>query len=381
MANTLDGLFQTIYSAMNVVSRERIGMIPYVSKDASAEMAAVDQPIRSPIVPDMAAADITPANIAPTGPDQTITHVDLTITKQRKVSFHLTAEEEKGLMVGGVHTSVAQQRFEQAFRTLGNEIENDLCGEYVNASQGYGTPGTTPFNTADDLTDATEVMKLLDDYGAPRSGRVLVLNTASTAKLLGKQPALFRVNEAGQEVTRRFGMLEQMYGFNFGVSGQFTMHTNAPTGYLLKGGEPGGSDDKSIAVDTGTAAIGAGDTFTIAGVDGRYLVQTGATGDASITIHGRDGLAGAGADNAALTFATYTPNLAFSMDALHLACRVPAVNSGGDQAVDRMYVTDPVSGLTYEIAVFSQYRQVSYEVAICWGVKTIKSDHMAILFG
>ena len=83
-------------------------------------------------------------------------------------------------------------------------------------------------------------------------------------------------------------------------------------------------------------------------------------------------------DNDAITaVGDYTPNLAFSRDAFHLVCRVPAVPEGGDGADDRMYVNDPHSGLTYEISVYRQYRQMTYEIGICWGVRTVNAEHAA----
>lgn len=382
MANTLSGLYPVMYNAMEVVSRERHGLTMAVSRDATAEMAAANQTVRSPVVPAMTAATITPTNIAAAGTDQTIDYVDITINNQRKVSFNLTGEEERGL--GSNARTIAQQRFAQAFRTLGNEIETDLAELYVSASRAYGTAGTTPFGTGDDLTDASEVMRILDDNGAPAADRHLVLGSAAVAKLLGKQPSVFRVNEAGDSMGRRMGQLTDLFGFEFHHSGQIQSHTKGTgTLYDAAGGEPVG--ETTIALDGGTqgaTGIVAGDVVTFAGDTNKYVVTTGISGASGNIVLGAPGLREALADTVEMTIGNdFTANMAFSRDAIQLAARVPAVPSGGDQADDRTIITDPVSGLSFEVSVYRQYRQVTYEVAICWGVKAVKANHMALLLG
>lgn len=386
MANTLSGLYPVMYNAMEVVSRERHGLTMAVSRDATAEMAAVNQTVRSPVVPAMTAANITPTNIAAAGTDQTIDYVDISIANQRKVSFNLTGEEERGL--GSNARTIAQQRFAQAFRTLGNEIETDLAELYVSASRAYGTAGTTPFGTGDDLTDASEVMRILDDNGAPAADRHLVLGSAAVAKLLGKQPSVFRVNEAGDAAGRRMGQLTDLFGFEFHHSGQVQSHTRgtafgASPDYLTDTGSPYAAGDTTIHLDTGAGTHVAGDVITFAGDSNKYIIGTGAAGDGDkdIVLNG-PGLRAALADGVVAEVGnSYTANMAFSRDAIQLAARVPAVPSGGDQADDRTIITDPVSGLSFEVSVYRQYRQVTYEVAICWGVKAINSRHMALLLG
>lgn len=387
MANTLTGLYPIMYNAMEVVSRELIGFVSAVSRDNTAEMAAVDQTVRSPVVPAMSASDITPANIAAAGTDQTIDYVDITISNQRKVTFNLTGEEERGLSSN--NATIAQQRFAQAFRTLANEIETDLAELYVNASRAYGTPGTTPFGTGDDLTDVSEVMRILNDNGAPSSDRHIVLGSAAVAKLLGKQPSVFRVNEAGEAMGRRFGMLSDLFGGEFHHSGQVQQHTmgtaydDSPD-YLINEASGYSIGDTTLTLDGGNSGtILAGDVITLAGDDQKYVVKTALAGN-DVVIQD-PGLRQAVANDVALTVgggqSAYTANMAFTRDALQLAARVPAVPSGGDQADDRMIMQDPVSGLPFEISVYRQYRQVTYEVAICWGVKAIKPEHMALLLG
>jgi len=381
MSNTLSGLLPIMYNAMNVVSREQVGIIQAVSRDATAEMAAINATVRSPVVGAMAAADITAANIAASGTDQTIDYVDMSITKQRKVSFNLTGEESRGL--GDKNKSViAEGRFAQAMRTLTNEIEADLAALYVGASRAYGTAGTTPFGTGDDLTDLSEAMRILDDNGAPKSDRHAVLGSAAVAKLIGKQPAFFKINEAGDDTARRFGAMEQTFGASMHASGAIATHTpGTAANYLIDGNVAAGV--ATVHLDTGTGTHVAGDLISFAGDASKYVITTGAAGDGDKdVVLGAPGLVAAGADGVAASgTAAYVANMVMSRDAIQLAARVPALPDGGDQADDRTYVADPVSGLVYEISVYRQYRQVTYEVAMCWGVKLIKPAHLGLLIG
>ena len=383
----LSDLFQHIYAAMHVVSRELIGFIPKVSRDASAEEVTLNQPIRVPVVPALEAEDIQANNISMTGRGHDTDFVDVTITKQRKVAFHITAEEARGLNSGGTMGDITMQRFAQAFRTIANEVEQDLANQYVYATAGaYGTPGTTPFMDTDELDDASETMKLLDDAGAPKTGRCLVLNTAANASLLGRQPALFRVDAAGGDMARTYGMLSPMFGFDFGVSGQLGTHARATAVAMTVNNNGGyGVGDSEINFDAGSAAedIARGDLVSIAGDSTFHFAELDGATSGTLSLLTRGGLKSAVPDDAAITThaTAYRPSVAFTKDAIQLVARVPAVAPGGDMAVDRSYIQDPNSGLIFEVAIYPQYRQVSYEVGLCWGVRTIKGDHMAILLG
>ena len=87
MSNTLTNLIPTTFEAKNIILREMTGFVSGVTLDASAETAAKDQTIRYPVVPAIAAADITPAA---TGPDPAATTQGsdtMSINKVRSSTF------------------------------------------------------------------------------------------------------------------------------------------------------------------------------------------------------------------------------------------------------------------------------------------------------
>jgi hypothetical protein len=53
----------------------------------------------------------------------------------------------------------------------------------------------------------------------------------------------------------------------------------------------------------------------------------------------------------------------------------------GDSADDAMMVTDPRSGITFELRLYKGYRQVRYELGLAWGVGVAKEEHVGLLLG
>lgn len=387
-ALTLTDLIPTIHEAMDVVSREQVGFIPAVSRDSSAERAAVGQQVVSPVVGAMAAEDLVSANVAADTPAQTINNVKMEITKSRSVPFGITGEETRGLNSAGTLGTIDQQRIEQAFRTLTNEIEADLAALHINSSRAYGTATGTPFNTGGDLTDFSNAMRILDENGAPVSDRQMVLGSASVNRLRGKQSTLFQVNTSGDDTLLRRGMITAapVMGLDLHQSQQVETLVTAGTGASATTNTAGyavGATSITLAV-AGTGTILAGDIITFTGDANSYVVKTGvgAVSGATIVLE-ENGLRQAIPTSAiAITVvAATTRNMFFHRSAIQLATRAPAMPEGGDSADDVMMVTDPVSGMTYEFAVYKQKRQVRYEINCAWGVKTIAPRHVGLLIG
>lgn len=382
MANTLTSLIPEITTALDVVSREKIGIITAVSADPQTERAAIGQTVRSHVAPAAASAPNTPGVNAPDTGDQSIGNVSLAITASEHVPVRFNGEETKGLMNAGRYSKLLQDRFAQAFRTLANAIEEDLCQLYVGASRAWGTAGTAPFGTANNLTDFAGVNRILDDNGAPGSDRQLVLGSAAFYNLRGIQSGLFSVNQAGSSDLLRTGMTDLVQGFALRYSGQVQAHTKGTaTGLDANGGEPAG--ETSIALDGGDGGtLLSGDVVTFADDTNKYLVTTGFTAASGTAVIGAPGMQLALATGKEMAIgANYTANMAFTRNAIVLATRMPALPDGGDSATDVIQVVDPISGLTYEVAEYKQFLQTVYHVRIAWGVKMVKPEHCAILLG
>lgn len=381
MANTLTVLIPTIYAGRDVVSRELVGFIPNVQRDATADMAAVGQTIRSPVVPAITSENITAGATPADSGDQTIGYVDATITKSKNAPIRWTGEEQLSLRKDGVLNKVFVDQFAQAFRTLCNEVETDLAALYATTSRAYGTAGTTPFGTAANMTDFAGCNRILDENGAPPNGRKLILGHAARANLEGLQSQLFKANEAGTDGLLRNRVMLNLHGFDIGFSNGVGTHTKGTgTGYLVNNGAGYAVGDTAITTDTGSNTIIAGDILTAAGDANKYVVATALA--ANVVTLASPGLRATLADNVALTVGNnYVYNMFFHQSSLLLLARQPAMPAGGDDADDVTTVTEPVSGLTFQVALYKQYRRTKIEIGLAWGVKNVVPRHSGILLG
>lgn len=380
MANTLTGLIPTMYNALDVVSRELVGLIPAVTMDATYERAAVGQTVMSPVAPAAAAGNITPGVTSPDDGDQTIGNVSMTISKARRVPIRWNGEERLGVDNNGAQFNIIfRDQLAQAMRTLVNEVELDLAALYANASRAYGAAGTIPFAT--NTSELMQARKILVDNGVSTDLQA-VLDTGAGANLR----TLYGINTDRDWSTvpiEQRGVLVTPHGMSVRESGQIVTAT-AGTGASATTDAAGyavGDTVITLAV-AGTGTILAGDVITFAGDTNKYVVASGDTNVAdggTITL-AAPGLKAAIVGATAITVvATGSRSMVFARSAIALATRAPALPAQGDAAIDRMMLTDPISGLTFEVAVYAQYRQIQYEVSIAWGVKAVKPEHMALI--
>jgi hypothetical protein len=181
------------------------------------------------------------------------------------------------------------------------------------------------------------------------------------------------IRETGQAVTKATGT---------GDSG-----TTNTAGYAI------GATTITLA-SAGTGTIVAGDIIQFAGDSNKYVVVTGdadISGGGTVVIQ-EPGLRVAipasataftllGNDNSPPETEYDVAGTAFYRNSIILASRAPALPPEGDMASDRMMLTDPRSGLSFEVSTYKGYRKTRYEVALAWGWKVTQPRHSALLVG
>lgn len=380
MANVLTDLAADLYVAAQNVGREQTGFIPASNMNMGAETAALNDTIRAAYTRQVSSANVTPSMTIPEGVDQTVDNKTMTLDKFKSVAIPYTNEDIRHLNNGAGYETVLGKQIEQAMRALTNEIEYDIAvAATANCSGAYGTAGTTPFGTANDYTDASNVLKLLKDEGASQFDNQLVINTSAGANFLGKQSA---VNAAGTDSILRQGVLLDVAGMPIRESAQVQSHT-AGTGASATTDDSGyaiGATTITLA-SAGTGTILAGDIITFAGDATKYVVQTG---DADVSDGGSIVLVGglkqaiAASATAITVVSSSARNIAFSKPAIEFAMRS---SDGDDAAVDLMQVQDPNSGLVFAIKEYRGYNKKMIDVSALWGVKVWQPEFVKALLG
>lgn len=379
MANVLTDLAADIYKAADIVGRELVGAIPSatINSDATKRVAQGDV-IRSHFTRTATVGTVTPAMTIPEGTDQTVDNKTMTLSTTASVKIPWTGEDMKHVNNGSGFETIYGDQISQAMRAIVNQIESELLADvYKNASRAIGTAGTTPFGS--NFNTVAQVRQILVDNGMPTDGRTtLVINTLAGTNLRNLAQ-LQKANEAGGTQLLRQGTLLDLQGIMFKESAGIASHTKGTGDNFVTNGTFS-VGDTAIDIDGGTGTILAGDVITFNGDSNKYVVASALSGG-TVTI-AAPGLRQSLADGVAVTVGdSYTGNVAFHQAAVELGMRAMAQPTGGDAAVDRMTVQDPMSGLVFEIAAYKGYNKAMFDVACLYGFKTWKPEFVATLLG
>ena len=365
------------YEALDRVNAELVGMIPATVMDAQASAVAKGQEVKIPITPVSTNEDVTASASAPTSSGEKIDTVSITIDKIRRGTPILwTGEDELGVRGSGTLNAIQVDQFAQRIRGLRNEMEADMCAEAylgaIKAGNVRGSIGTNPF--ASNLTNLTQVLKDLEDNGAPTSELQAVLNTEAGMNLRNLTQ-LQKINEAGETSLLRRGALGDLFGFTLRESAGMKHSKGSASSYLVNGKADEG--DTEITIDTGSGDFKAGDVVTFGDSTVLYVVKSATATKLTLDMPLKADVA----DNSAITVKDYKPNACFSRGSIIMANRIPYVPANGDIAIDRQIITDPITGIPYELAVWGGAYQNTVTIATAWGVKNIKAENTVALLG
>ncbi len=388
MANTLTltALSENIFRARDKVARELVGFIPAVMLNSAADGVSLNGNVVSfrTSQPTLNTS-YTPSMTIPAGDDQTIAGDTMQIGQTANVKIPITGEQFKQISntVGG--QAVIDDMFAQGIRTLVNAIESHLGTVIKNgSSRAYGTAGTAPF--ASDHKPLNYLRQILVDNGCPMDGQVSAVMNSSAGTNLRNLSNLYKVNESGNDMLIRQGVLQDISGFMLRESAGTASHTKGTAASSTTNAAGYAKNAAALTLaSAGTGTLLPGDCVTFAGDTNIYVAASGSNDVSAggILTLNRPGLqqAMSAATKAITVGASYAANMAFHRSAVELAMRPPSMPPGGDAAVDRMTVADDKSPLVFEVAVYKGYGMVMFDLTVFYQAKVWKPEFVATLLG
>lgn len=376
MANVFTALQPILYSAAQEVSNEPFGVISSINTSFDDKGVSKGDAVKVPVAPTRTASDFSPSNVSSTGTDATASSVSVTISASKKVDWVLTGEQTLSLQNAQSDKEWIRQMIAQGMRALRNLAEEAAATAIVEgASRAYGTAGTTPFAT--DLSELTNVRKILQDNGAPLADLQFVGNS-STGLNLRNLGIIQQAYQAGSDQERRSGALLRQFGFEMKESAGLAVHVKGTgASYVTSGATAVGATD--VALVTGTGTVLAGDVVTFAAdTANKYVVNAGVTAPGTLSL-GRPGArVGIATANAMTVGGNYTPNLAFERSAVVGIMRPPVFPD--NPTMTKTLISDRF-GMTYLLVQIAQYGQITWELHLAYGFKVVQPEHVALVLG
>ena len=193
----------------------------------------------------------------------------ITVDKRKGIDFRFTSQD----LTLNIK-DLSERVIKPAMVQLANQIDSDLMALYKDVPNWVGTPG----ETVNSYTDFAKAPERLDEYAVPMDGRSAVMSPADHWGLLGSQTALYMQDVA--KGAYRKGSLGMIGGVDTYMSQNVPTHTTgdfagtvlidqALTSTTTTYDAVKNTNQQTIHMDgftTATAALKAGDVFTIADV-------------------------------------------------------------------------------------------------------------------
>lgn len=368
---SVTNLLVTIMSRGLPTLRKNCLMPQLVRSDFKMEMMTKGKTVDFPIPAALTVADVTPSSTPFASADPAPTTTQLVLDKWKHVTFKITDQELSQIDADKLFIPL---EMEEAFKSLGEQVNSDLFLLYKDIYGYVGTAGTTPFATT--VLAATNARRVLTQQSAPSDPRFGILDPLAMDNALALSSfADFQKSADANVITG--GILGVKYGMRWGEDQQVPQHTLTATGTILVDQADVAIGDTEVHFDGITALPLAGDVFTVAGDTQTYVITSTSvlsTADADFTF--QPPAVVAWADNAAVTFkASHRANLAFHRDAFAFCARPIAEDAQRlFPSAPMLTMQDPISKIPVRLEVMRQYKQTVFDLDILYGVKTLRRE-------
>ena len=391
MANDyVANLLPRLYVGAQDVLREELPLLARVSREDNwglnaamavqkGQTAVINRP-----VPFGDPTDFTPSMTPPTPANMSLTSTTVTVDQHKKVEFGVTQQEA----VLYHEKNVIPNQFQEAMRSITNQMAEYLFSFYTAISGQYGTAGTGAF--ASNVNGLASVYEILNRQRCPKDGRFCGISFAdeTAAKILADLKQAERLGDAG---VIRGAMLGHIQGFDLFSDPFIPLHTST---YSLGGGVVTATADTAIGAESinvtvtgGTGLIlAAGDPFTFSGntaAPNQYTSTTAVSigvGTGVITLNKPLETAVAAAETLAEVTGNGTGkmNIAGNIRGFGMAFRtLPTVIEGGKTIGDHFGGVDDVSGAAITISNIPGDGMTMFRVSTAYGGGVVQPNYLA----
>jgi hypothetical protein len=384
--------------ALDVLTSE-LPILQSVNTEYSEDAKQQGDIVWVPYTNRMVATDVVPGHIPNDQQDTKDSTAPIPLEFWKKSDFTLTEREIRSIMNG-----IIVKKVEEAAQAIRDAIALEFWrAAYRDSFLSVGTAGTTPFNATDKLATSAEARRLLNQQRAPRSNRVMLLESSaeSNATIL---PEFSNWYQSGNTETIEMGRLGMKQGFNWLYDdsvGQHVAGTLSPkTAWALASATPTvttvtnpllpNMNPKSVysigMTNTGASgAVKRGDLFRVAGDSQTYVVTAdqAVASSTSLVVQFSPAPRVTWSNGAAVTFlASHMASLALHRNAVGAAfAPVKDPVEGLSQNQRRETMIDPIYGLPLTIDYFEGYHQDRWEISCMFGARALRPEHIIRVLG
>jgi hypothetical protein len=192
--------------------------------------------------------------------DATETSVPIVLNTQRHLGLAFTSQDR------ALSIDMFSERFiKPGIATLSNLIDFDVLGQFTNAFNEIGTPGTVPNLTLTYL----QVGQRLSDMSVPFEDRRAIISTAMNAIISDTMKGLFNPQRLISDIIEKGAIAKDTLGFDFYMDQNtrtFTVGSYAGGTPVVNGANQTGSSIITSGWPNSTAILNQGDIISFANV-------------------------------------------------------------------------------------------------------------------